>query len=118
MDTRRDFIFIDDVVDVVDKAVEGMGNRGYYHISTGLDFSTKELYLEAIEALGMPERSNVEVRPMAADDVRTILIDPSETERTFGWKAKTPLKEGVRRTIEYYKKFGLNRTFTHLRMEK
>ncbi|MBY0383931.1 NAD-dependent epimerase/dehydratase family protein, partial [bacterium] len=43
MDTRRDFIYIQDLVDVVLKAINGQGERGYYHISTGSDYSIKEL---------------------------------------------------------------------------
>jgi UDP-glucose 4-epimerase len=41
MDTRRDFVFIDDLVAVVMKAIDGQGASGYYHISSGSDFSIK-----------------------------------------------------------------------------
>src|SRR5690606_37026460 len=44
MDTRRDFIFIQDLVDIVEKAVDGAGEPGPYHISSGKDFSIKELF--------------------------------------------------------------------------
>src|SRR5207248_2858974 len=33
MDTRRDFVFVDDLVDVVMKALDGVGRSGVYHIS-------------------------------------------------------------------------------------
>lgn len=118
MDTRRDFIYIQDLVDVVERAVEGMGNRGYYHIATGSDFSIKELYDATIKALNMPEKANVEVKPRNPDDVYTILIDPSKTEADFKWKAATKLEDGVRAAIEYYREFGINQTFTHLRHEE
>lgn len=118
MDTRRDFIYIQDLVDVVEKAINGMGNRGYYHIATGSDFSIKELYDATIKALNMPEKANVEVKPRNPDDVFTILIDPSKTEADFKWKASTKLEDGVRDAIEYYRKSGINQTFTHLRLEE
>jgi UDP-glucose 4-epimerase len=120
VDTRRDFIYIDDVIEVVLKAVEGVGERGYYHISSGTDYSIKELYDAVIDALGLPEKfkEQVEIRPRGKDDAPSILIDPSKTEKDFDWKAKTPLKEGVKKAIEYYKVYGVTQTFTHLRLEE
>lgn len=94
MDTRRDFIFIDDLVEVVLKAIRGMGAKGYYHISSGSDFSIKELFDATVKALGIKLDKDVEVRPRGADDVYTILLDPTKTNRDFQWQTKTPLEEG------------------------
>jgi UDP-glucose 4-epimerase len=116
MDTRRDFIYVQDLVDVIEKAVSGMGNRGYYHIATGSDYSIKELYDATIKALNMPEKANVEVKARNSDDVFTILIDPSKTQKDFQWKHKTALEDGIRDAIHYYQKFGINQTFTHLKV--
>ena len=44
MNTRRDFIYVQDLVDCVVKAVDGTGRAGPYHISSGSDFSIKELF--------------------------------------------------------------------------
>src|SRR6185436_15395227 len=38
MDTRRDFVFIDDLIQVVLMALEGKGQNGTYHISSGSDY--------------------------------------------------------------------------------
>lgn len=115
MDTRRDFIFINDLVAVVMKAISGLGEKGYYHISSGSDYSIKELFDATVAALGIKLEKDVEVKERNADDVYTILIDPSKTEKTFDWKVTTPLEEGVSKAIEYYKEFGLTQTFTHLK---
>ena len=116
MNTRRDFIFVNDLVDVVIKALDGMGEKGYYHVSSGSDYAVKELYDATIEALGMVESEPVEVRERNPDDVFSILLDPSKTNRDFGWKTSTPLMDGVARAIEYYKKFGISETYTHLKV--
>ena len=115
MDTRRDFIFVADLVDVVIKAIDGKGSRGYYHISSGSDYAIKELYDATIEALGIVEDEEVEVRERNPDDVFSILLDPSKTNQDFTWKITTPLMDGVARAIEYYKKFGISETYTHLK---
>lgn len=118
MDTRRDFIYISDLVDVVEKAIDGKGTKGYYHISTGSDYSIKELYDATILALNMPEKANVEVRPRNPDDVFTILIDPSKTQQEFNWNADTKLVDGIRAAISYYQENGINETYTHLKEMK
>jgi UDP-glucose 4-epimerase len=115
MDTRRDFIFIDDLVEVVMGSLAGKGERGYYHIATGSDFSIKELFDATLKALDITLDEPVEVKPRGDDDVFTILIDPSKTESHFDWKADTPLEEGIQRAIDYYREFGIEQTFTHLK---
>ncbi|HXV68740.1 MAG TPA: NAD-dependent epimerase/dehydratase family protein, partial [Nitrospira sp.] len=116
MDTRRDFVFIDDLVDVVLMALQGKGQGGTYHISSGSDFAIKDLFNATIHALGIKLEKEVEVRPRNPDDVFTILLDPSKTIRDFsGWKVRTPLERGVTAAIEWYKKFGISQTFTHLK---
>jgi len=115
MDTRRDFIYIDDLVEVVMRAVDGAGRRGMYHISSGRDFAIKELFDATLQALAMKLDKEVEVRPRSADDVYSILLDPSRTERDFGWKATVPLAVGVRKAVEWYRHNEVKQTFTHLK---
>jgi UDP-glucose 4-epimerase len=115
MNTRRDFIFVSDLIDVVVKALDGIGKRGYYHVSSGSDFAIKELYDATTQALGIGLEEEVEVRERNPDDVFSILLDPSKTNADFNWKISTSLTEGVARAIEYYKKFGISETYTHLK---
>lgn len=117
MDTRRDFIFVDDLVAVVVKAIDGQGAPGMYHISSGSDYSIKELFDATVSALGIQLDEEVEVRARNPDDVFSILLDPSRTNQEFDWKASTPLSVGVPRAIEYYQEYGIQETFTHLKIE-
>lgn len=115
MDTRRDFIYVDDLVNCVIKAIDGKGQRGAYHISSGSDYSIKELFDATVNALGVVLKEEVEVRPRGADDAFTILLDPSKTNQDFEWEVTMSLEDGVKKAIEYYKQFGINQTYTHLR---
>ena len=114
MDTRRDFIFIDDLVEVVMLALRGRGRSGPYHVSSGSDVAIKDLFDATVAALQARLERPVEVRPRGTDDAYTILLDPSQTHRDFGWKTTTPLRDGVSAAIEWYKRFGIEQTFTHL----
>lgn len=116
MDTRRDFIFISDLVDCVVKAVDGTGH-GYYHISSGSDYAIQELLEATLKALAI-ELDELDVRPRGEDDAYTILLDPSRTNEDFDWNVTVPLETGVAAAIEYYKEFGIEETFTHLRLDE
>lgn len=113
MDTRRDFIFVADLVDVVLKAVDGRGTRGAYHVSSGTDYSIKELFDASTKAMGI-EVDDVEVRPRGPDDAPTILLDPSKTVRDFDWTVSTSLADGVAAAVAYYRSYGIDETYTHL----
>ena len=112
MDTRRDFVYIDDMIDCIIIAVDGKGKETY-HISSGADVSIKELFDATTAALNM--NIAVEVKPRQPDDVYSILLDPSRTVNEFGWSANVPLIEGVSQTIKYYQDYGIEETFTHLK---
>ncbi len=116
MDTRRDFVFIDDLTEVVLMALHGKGQKGVYHISSGSDYAIKDLFNATIHALGVKLDRDVEVRPRNPADAFTILLDPAKTLQDFsGWKVRTPLEKGVAAAIDWYKRFGISQTFTHLK---
>lgn len=114
VDTRRDFVFVDDLIALVVLAAEGVGGPGYYHVSSGRDYSIRELYDAVASAMGV--REPAEERARGADDAPTILLDPSRAQAEFGWKASVPLDEGVRRAVAWYRRHGVEQTYTHLRM--
>jgi UDP-glucose 4-epimerase len=115
VDTRRDFLFVEDLLAVVLRAAAGEGRSGYYHVSSGADCSILELYEAVAGAMGVDETA--EERERGPDDAPTILLDPSATEAEFpGWRADTPLAEGVARTIAWYAEHGVEETYTHLKL--
>ena len=118
MDTRRDFVFVSDLIDVLIKAVDGVGGPGAYHVSSGRDFSIEELFTATIDALKVELPEPVEVRPRGEDDAYTILLDPSRTQADFAWATSIPLGEGVAATIDYYREYGITDTYTHLKLEQ
>ena len=93
----------------------GQGRRGAYHVSSGRDFAIKELFDATVKALGLKLDKEVEVRQRNPDDVYTILLDPSETAKDFGWRTTVPLDPGVRAAIDWYRSHEITQTFTHLK---
>ena len=116
METRRDFIFVQDLIDLVVKTLDGEGSSGVYHVSSGSDYAIKELFDATVKALEIGLEEEVEVRPRDPEDAYTILLDPTKTNEEFGWSAQTPLEEGVAAAVEWYREHGIEQTYTHLKM--
>jgi len=115
MNTRRDFIFVQDLIDLVVMALHGKGKKGFYHASSGSDYAIKELFDETVHALGISLEEEVQIRERNPDDAYTILLDLKKTEEDFGWQPTTKLGEGVKSSIAYYRQYGITETFTHLK---
>ena len=113
---RRDFVFVEDLARVVLKAIDGTGH-GAYHFSSGKDVAIQELYDAVVEALDIPGKPKAEVKELAADDVFSILLDPSRTFEDFGRIEFTPLQKTVSAAMTYYTQHGTLGEYTHLRLQ-
>jgi len=49
-------------------------------------------------------KSPIEFQPSRPDDPRRRCPDISKARRLLGWEPKTPLEEGVKLTIEWFRK--------------
>lgn len=115
VNTRRDFIYVQDLIDLVMMAIDGRGRTGYYHASSGGDFAIKELFDQTLRTLEIRLDEEVQVRERNPDDTFTILLDPSKTVEDFGWVPDTSLEQGVQSAVEWYRKHGIGQTYTHLK---
>lgn len=122
---KRDFTYIDDIVEGVKRVMQGAPERkngedglplppyAVYNIGNSnpenlLDF-VDILQQELIRAGVLPEdydfESHKELVPMQAGDVPVTYADTTPLERDFGFKPATPLREGLRKFAEWYKEF-------------
>ncbi len=122
---KRDFTYIDDIVEgvirVINKAPErSTGEDGLpvppykvYNIGNNcpenlLDF-VRILQEELIHAGILPEDYDFEAHkrlvPMQPGDVPVTYADTTPLENDFGFKPATPLREGIRNFARWYKEF-------------
>lgn len=120
---RRDFTYVDDIVEGVMRVMEkapktAIGEDGLplppyavYNIGNNqpenlLDF-VKILQEELVRAGVLPQDYDFEVHkelvPMQPGDVPITYADTTALERDFGFKPSTPLREGLRAFAEWYK---------------
>ena len=115
--SRRDFVFVKDLAKNVLRACDGVG-KGTYHFSSGKDVAIKELYDSVVAAMGIAQYPEPEVRDLGPDDAPSILLDPSKTFEDFGEITFTPLEGISTAAVDYYRQFGVQGGYTHLRIEE
>ena len=111
--SRRDFVFVKDLVHVVIESLLNDKGKGFYHFSCGKDISILELYNSVARGLGLNKIPKPEIKSLENDEVESILLDPSKTFKDFGKIKFTELDKIVNDSIDYYEKFGVGSTFTH-----
>lgn len=114
--SRRDFVYVGDLVRASVMALDGVG-QGAYHFSSGSDFPIRDLFDAVVSALAIDPAPEPEVRDLGPDDAPSILLDPSRTVADFGDIEFTPLAETVAHAVAYYEKYGTEGEFTHLRLD-
>jgi UDP-glucose 4-epimerase len=113
-DTERDFLEMSDFLDLIDIALfNSDGISGKFNVSTGEGNSIKDVFDTVCEYLGM-ESLDVPVVPAGDDDVPKVVLDPTLTEKVFGWKAKHNFKTIIYKQLEWYDKYGVSNIYSHL----
>lgn len=111
VDSRRDFVYVDDLIWVAVKAATQ--GEGAYHVSSGHDYPISAVYRAVALAMGAePPDPTMTLR--GPDDVATLLLSPEATTREFGWRAQTALADGIAKAVAYYEREGVAETFSHL----
>ena len=122
---RRDFTYVDDIVEGIVRVMQGAPSRqvgedglpippyAVYNIGGGqpenlLDF-VQILQEELVRAGVLPAdfdfEAHKELVPMQPGDVPTTYADATALERDFGFTPKITLREGLRKFAEWYKKY-------------
>ena len=122
---RRDFTYIDDIVEGVKRVMQGAPERrngedglplppfavyniGNSHPENLLDF-VRILSEELVRAGVLPAdydfEAHKELVPMQPGDVPVTYADTTPLERDYGFQPNTSLREGLRKFSEWYKEF-------------
>jgi UDP-glucose 4-epimerase len=90
----RDFVYVGDVVRALLAAAGHDG--GVFNVGTGVETSVNALHAACRRAAGTERLP--EYAPGRAGDVLHSVIDPSLAQRELGWRAETPLDDGLAQT--------------------
>ena len=122
---KRDFTYIDDIVEgvvrVIAKAPErkngddglplppyavyNIGNNAPENLLDFVDILQQELVRAGVLPADYNFEGHKKLVPMQPGDVPVTYADTSALERDFGFKPSTPLREGLPRFAEWYKEY-------------
>jgi UDP-glucose 4-epimerase len=101
----RDFIYVEDLTRAIRSAAtaEGVGGE-VFQIATNAETSVQEMVEELLPVLAAVSIKDVEVRQAAPrlGDVMRNYSDTSKAARMLGWRSEVNLKEGLRRTVNWF----------------
>ena len=122
---RRDFTYVDDIVEGIVRVMQGAPSRSIgedglpvppyavYNIGGGqpenlLDFVNilqEELLRAGVLPADYDFEAHKELVPMQPGDVPTTYADSTALERDFGFTPRVTLREGLRKFVEWYKEY-------------
>lgn len=122
---KRDFTYVDDIVEGVVRvmakapekkngedglpippyAVYNIGNSNPENLLDFVQILSEELVRAGVLPADYDFEAHKELVPMQPGDVPVTFADTEPLERDFGFKPHTPLREGLRKFAEWYKKF-------------
>lgn len=97
----RDFVFVEDVVDA-HLAVMGKDVQGCYNVGVGEETSINELF-GMLADLTKSGSKQVHGPAKKGEQARSV-VDSTKLRQELGWEPRTPLSEGLSRTVEFFRR--------------
>ena len=122
---KRDFTYVDDIVEGVKRVMQGaperkngedglplppyavynIGNQNPENLLDFVDILQQELINAGVLPADYNFESHKKLVPMQPGDVPITYADTEPLERDYGFKPSTPLREGLRKFAQWYKEF-------------
>jgi UDP-glucose 4-epimerase len=103
----RSFTHVDDVADaIVTIGLDPRATNDDFNIGTGVETSIRDLLgllWNGCGRTGSPEIQTIEALEV---DVQRRVPDVTKLATRLGWRARIPLEEGLRQTVEWYRSLG------------
>src|SRR5450631_1502603 len=100
----REFLYAEDAAEAIALAAEKYSKPTLVNLGSGEEISVRDL----LEMIRSQVGTTAEVRWDASrpDGQPRRCLDTSRAAAEFGWRAKTPLRDGLRKTIDWYRAAG------------
>jgi GDP-L-fucose synthase len=98
----RDVIYVDDMVEAMLLATQRISSYAPINIGLGKGYSVKEILRDILEVDGYRD-AKVLFDPSKPTTIPLRLIDTHKAESLLGFRAKVGLREGLKRTIDWYR---------------
>lgn len=97
----REFLYVEDAAEAIVLAAEKYNKSEPVNIGSGSETSIKDLVNLVAELTGF--KGKIVWNPSKPDGQPRRCLDTSKAEREFGFKAKSSLEDGLRKTIKWHR---------------
>jgi nucleoside-diphosphate-sugar epimerase len=111
----RDFVDMSDFLSLMD-CILTTTETGTFNVSTGEGHRIEEIFQLVAKHLGNSGAQPAAVVEPGEDDVVAMVLDPSHTERTFGWRAASNFEQTITRMLAWYDQHGVTDIYSHLKV--
>ncbi|MDP2939757.1 MAG: GDP-L-fucose synthase [Candidatus Omnitrophota bacterium] len=98
----REFLYVEDAAEGIILAAENYNKSEPVNLGAGFEISIKELVGLIAKLTGFKGKVIWDTTKPEGQPRRS--VDVSKAKKEFGFKARTPFEEGLKKTIEWYKK--------------
>jgi len=98
----REFIYVEDAAEAIVLATEKYNKSDPVNIGSGFEISIRDLVDLIAELVGF--KGKITWDKSKPDGQPRRRLDTSRAEHEFGFRARTPFKEGLKKTIDWYLK--------------
>ena len=99
----KDFLYVDDYIDGMLLAMEKLDEFQPINIANGLAVTIREVLKEILSAADYQD-APVEYDASKPTMIPKRMIDISLAKKILGWQPKVSLQEGIKKTVDWYKK--------------
>ena len=103
----REFLYAEDAAEGILLATEKYNKPEPINLGAGFEISIKDLVALIVKLTGF--KGKIIYDTSKPDGQPRRMLDTSRAEKEFGFRAKTSFEEGLRKTIEWYKKERLKK---------
>ncbi len=96
----REFIYVEDAAEGIVRAAESYNKPEPVNIGSGREISIRDLVQLIVRLTGF--RGEIRWDATKPDGQPRRCLDVTKAEREFGFRARTPFEQGLRKTIEWY----------------
>lgn len=100
---RRDFTYIDDIVDGTIAALERPAPYEIFNLGNSNSVGLLEFISTLEEELG--QEAEKKLMPMQPGDVADTAADITKSRKLLGFDPKTPIREGIRKFVAWYRDY-------------
>merc|ERR1712232_1537099 len=101
----RSFGYVDDTVEGIIRLMNQEDTVGPINIGNPHEFTVKQLAEMVVELTG--SKSKIIYLPLPGDDPKQRRPDITRARKYLGWEPKTQLREGLLKTIDYFRRLDL-----------